>query len=155
MKKDELLARIHDDRERLDAGVARVDAGRLAEPLLEGGWSIKDVLAHVSFWERTCAGWLAAVARGETPERPEVRDVDATNARAFADARGLPLDQVQEAARVAYAAIVDATRALSGAELADESRFGFPLWRMIDGNSADHYREHADQIEAWLAATTP
>jgi len=154
MTKDELLGRMREDRSRLDAAVDRVAARGRTEPAFGGGWSINDILAHVSFWERTCTGWLVAVAEGRAPARPEVRDVDATNARAHAEARGRTPEAIARDAREAFAAIIDATASLSDADIADEARFGFPVWGMIDGNSAEHYREHAEQIEAWLAAGT-
>ena len=151
MTKDELLASIRDERARFDAAVAAVGIDRHTLPALDGGWSVKDVLAHVSFWERACSRWLEAVARGETPERPEVRDVDATNARAYNEAKDAALDAIVAESRAASDAIIRATEALSEADLADEQRFGFATRRMIDGNSGEHYREHAEQIEAWLA----
>ena len=151
MTKDELLASMRSERKRIDAAVASVDDERRAQPAFDGGWSVKDVLAHISFWERTCTRWLEAVARDETPSRPEVSDVNATNAAAYQSAKALSLTDVLAESRASYDAIVHATAALSEADLADERRFGFPLWRMIDGNSGEHYREHAEQIETWLA----
>ena len=150
MNKAELLASIRRDRARFDALVAGLDAAQLVEPSLEGGWSVKDVFAHVSIWERLCSEWFAAAARGETPDRAEVRDVDGFNARAYADAKDRPLADVFAESRLSHEAIVAAIDGMSEAELAGDKRFGWPMWQMASANSDDHYREHIDQIEAWL-----
>ena len=150
MKKEELTKRIRADRARFDALVAGLDAARLVEPSLEGGWSVKDVLAHVSVWERLCTAWFAAAARGETPDRAEVRDVDGFNARSYRDAKDRPLADVLAESRLSHGAIVAVIEGMSEAELADEQRFGRPAWQMASANSDDHYREHIEQIARWL-----
>ena len=48
MDKTELLAAIARDRARLEELIAGIDDARMTEPSLEGGWSVKDVLAHIS-----------------------------------------------------------------------------------------------------------
>ncbi|TAK58303.1 MAG: ClbS/DfsB family four-helix bundle protein [Dehalococcoidia bacterium] len=150
MNKEELLQRVRADRARLDELVASLDGTRTVQPALEGGRSVKDVLAHVSAWERLCAGWLEAAARDETPERAEVRDVDAFNAATFAANRDRALADVRAESAASYAAIGAAIEATPDAELASDARFGWPAWQMASSNTDEHYREHIVQIEAWL-----
>jgi hypothetical protein len=149
MTKTELLARMRSEHAALDAFVASIDDAALTAPALDDGHSVKDLLAHISLWERLCAKWLEAVARGETPDRPEVIDVDATNARDHAAAKDAPLAEVLAESSVTYQALLDAVDALSDADLADEQRFGWPAWQLVRVNSDEHYREHIDQITAW------
>jgi len=153
MTKEELLASIRRDRARLEALIAPPDETRLTEPALEAGWSVKDALAHISAWERICCSWLAAAARGETPARPEVQDVDGTNARNYQAAKDRPLADVLSESRESHRAMLEAAEALSETELADDQRYGWPAWQMVSANSDDHYREHIDQIERWLEST--
>ncbi len=155
MTKDELIASIRRDRATLDALVASLDEAQMTTPALDGGWSVKDVLAHISAWEELCASWLDAAGRGETPDRPEVRNVDETNARVYAAAKDTPLALVLARSRTSYEAMLRAVEALSDADLADEQRFGWPAWQMASGNSDEHYREHAAQIARWLSEVQP
>jgi uncharacterized protein (TIGR03083 family) len=150
MTKDELLAAVRRDRATLDALVAGLDQAQMQQPALDGGWSVKDALAHIAAWERACTTWLDAIARGETPGRPEVQDVDGTNARFFEEARDSALADVTAESARSYQAIVEAVERLSDAELADEKHFGWPTSRVASANTDDHYREHIAQIEAWL-----
>ena len=151
MTKAELLAAIRRDRAALDALVASLTDAQMIAPSLEAGWSIKDAIAHISAWEGRCAGWLEAVTRGETPDRPEVNDVDGANARDYAAAKQQPLIDVLATSRGAHAAMLRSVEALSEADLTDENRFGWPTSQMASSNSDEHYREHTAQIESWLA----
>jgi hypothetical protein len=150
MTKAELLAAIRRDHTKLQELIAPLSESQMIAPMLDAGWSVKDVLAHISAWEDRCAEWLEAVARGETPERPEVKDVDGTNGRDYAAARARSLEDVAAASRGTNAAMLRSVEALSEADLADEKRFGWPTWKMARSNSDEHYREHIEQIEAWL-----
>jgi hypothetical protein len=155
VNKQELTKRIQSDRARLDALVGGLDDAEIVEPALEQGWSVRDVLAHISAWERLCADWLRAAARDETPERPEVRQVDEFNAATFAANRHRPLADVRAESAASYAAILAAVEATSEAELASDARFGWPGWQLASANSDEHYREHSAQIEAWLGSGMP
>lgn len=150
MNKEELLHNIRSERATLDALIATIDDRASIAPALEGGRSVKDILAHIAAWERRCAGWLQAVARGQTPDRPEVRDVDGTNARDYAAAKHFSLAEVRAQSNEAHAAMIAAVEALSDRDLTDEERFGWPGWQMASSNSDEHYREHAAELERQL-----
>ena len=90
MTRDELLATVRRDRAALDGAVAQLRDAQKLEPVLDAGWSVKDVLAHISAWERTATRWLDEIDRGVMTQRPEVGDVDATNARFYAAAKDAP-----------------------------------------------------------------
>ena len=151
MTKDELLANILRDRAALDALIASLSEAQILATELDDGWSVKDLLAHIAAWEARCASWLEGVARGVTPERPEVQNVDASNAHDYATAKQQPLSDVLAESGAAHAAMLRSVGALSEADLADETRFGWPAWQTASSNSDEHYREHIQQIEAWLA----
>jgi hypothetical protein len=115
-----------------------------------GDWSIKDIVAHIVGWQREMAPALERLARGERPiaEGVSYEDVDAWNAR-FAEARRessaaevlLELDKTHESFMHAAASVPDA-------RFVPEKT----AYRIVDLNSAHHYREHADQIRAWRAS---
>jgi len=60
--KDELLRRIRANRQRFDAIVTCVPRERLAESVLSGHWSVKDVMAHIAWGERQGIGVIEARA---------------------------------------------------------------------------------------------
>jgi hypothetical protein len=145
MDKRELLDDIRREHEALDARVAQLDDAQISEPALDNGWSMKDLVAHLSLWERTCAKWLDAVARGETPARPEILD-DGMNVREYEASKDATRASILAAAHSSRQAVLRAVAALSDADLADEQRFGWPAWQMVRSNTSEHYREHAGQL---------
>lgn len=157
MTKSELLAAIRRDRARLDALLASVPRERMTEPTLEGARSVKDVLAHISAWEKICM----ALVRNNTPVNPPPPgesgpSTDLINQRVYEGSRDRPLEDVIADAYRSYAELLTMVEGLSddvlaavlggGQEAAESPQVG----QLISGNSDDHYREHIAQIERWL-----
>lgn len=157
MDKQELLDNIRHDRARLDIAIATLTPAQLFEPALEGGLSPKDVLAHITVWEQRFLREVAKAQRGEEPQWPEpgfgMADVDRLNARDYEANRARDLDEIVAESRRSYDEFVRAIDAMSDDDLTRGDRFswtgGHPLALFASANSDDHYREHAQQIEAW------
>jgi hypothetical protein len=114
-----------------------------------GTWSIKEIVAHMSGWHREMGPALERIARGERPvaEGVSYDDVDAWNAKFARAGQGtsvadllLELDKSHE-----YF-----LRAAAGVP-AERFQPGKTAYKIVDLNSAHHYREHGDQIRAWRA----
>jgi hypothetical protein len=114
-----------------------------------GTWSIKDIVAHMSGWHREMGPALERIARGERPvaEGVSYDDVDAWNAKFAGAGRGtsvadllLELDKSHEYFLRAAAAVP-----------AERFQPGKTAYKIVDLNSAHHYREHGGQIRAWRA----
>ena len=63
--KARMLGMIRKERDALDALVASLSDGQMLEPGLGEGRSVKDLLLHVTAWERRFLDWMAAAERGE------------------------------------------------------------------------------------------
>jgi hypothetical protein len=157
MTKDELLANILRDRATLDALVGSIDEKEVLAPELDDGWSVKDVLAHITSWEQVCLKWMREGRRDEGPATRE--SIDAINRTLYDSHRELQLHAVLTESRRSYAEMVETVRALTGDLDAaprwgsDESTAGAAaatLGQEISANSDEHYREHIDQLQAWL-----
>jgi hypothetical protein len=147
--KAELMIRAAREYKAFHEALHGLNEDHMAEVWL-GTWSIKEIVAHMSGWHREMAPALQRLARGERPVPPGASydDVDAWNARFAAAAKGheitdllLELDRSHEDFMLA-ADHVPAERYEPG-KTAD---------RIVDGNSAHHYREHGEQIRAWRAS---
>jgi len=58
MGKRELLSALTDERAHLSAMLARLDDSQMVTPGVQGNWSVKDILAHMSAWDRRGMRWL-------------------------------------------------------------------------------------------------
>jgi uncharacterized protein (TIGR03083 family) len=147
--RDEALALIRERRAALDACLADVPPERMTAPGVADGWSVRDVLAHIAWWER----WLVRVLRGERGALAELaqmrRDdgqqvVDRLNAATYDANRDRPLPEILADARPAYDEALRAT--------ASQTEDAFARYRrVVAANTWEHYDEHAEHIRDWLA----
>jgi uncharacterized protein (TIGR03083 family) len=152
--KSELLAQIRDEREKLEALLAGLSPERMLQPGADGGWNVKDVLAHIVTWEGWMQEWTASLVRGAAPKVPEPWDIDRMNAEAYARVRDLALVEVQAQFRRSYRDSLALVESLSEAQLQTEYADTWPqgrLWTRVAANMNWHYREHRKDIEKWLA----
>ncbi|MBD0328165.1 MAG: ClbS/DfsB family four-helix bundle protein, partial [Pyrinomonadaceae bacterium] len=71
MNKAELLENLNTECANWDALLAEVGEGRMMQPGVVGDWSVKDVTAHLTTWERRPLEWLRAAQHGGTPRPPD------------------------------------------------------------------------------------
>lgn len=143
---------------------------RMTQPGVTGEWSIKDIVAHLSFWQRRAAveRLRAALRHEPTPPPPwplefgaedDVPDDDANgwdqiNAWIYATNRDRPLTDVLRESREVFDEMVEALDAFSEAELLDPTRFPFMKGKPLPMTGAeyfDHFHdEHEPEMRAWL-----
>ncbi len=153
--KEELLGRIRANRGRFDAIVAAMPEQRLTEPLLPGGWSVKDVLAHIAWGEREAIGVAEARALVGSP----LWDVseDERNRAVVDESRSRPLEEVLADYRSTFERYISALETLSEDDLNEADRFvglvetipGWRPWRVL--YDPGHYDEHGATIEEHVA----
>jgi len=114
-----------------------------------GTWNIKDIVAHIAGWQRELGPALERLARGErpVPEGVSYENVDAWNAKFAAARRGA------EAADLLLELDKSHEHFMHLADAIPDARFqpDRTAYKMVDLNSAHHYKEHGDQIRAWRA----
>jgi hypothetical protein len=147
--KDELLNEAAREYKALHEALHGLNEEQMTEVWL-GTWAVRDIVAHIAGWHQEMSPALERLARGERPVSAGVSydDVDGWNER-FASARRttavadvlLELDRTHEHFMTAAAAVP-----------ADRFQPGKTAWKIVDGNSAHHYREHAEQIRTWRAS---
>ena len=127
MDKTTLLGILQANRALFDQTLAQVK-----EPYLTGRHgaderSARDIVAHITGWEQRLIGWLAAAARGETPQIPEPGatwdDMDGLNARDFKANYDRPLDDVLADSRRSFQQLLERVVAFSEVELTDPGRY--------------------------------
>jgi hypothetical protein len=157
MEKSELLARIRLERVRLEAAVDRTPDSARSEPVMESGWSIKTVLAHIATWERLTLLRLEAARQGTKPEIPPIGtevEIDAVNAGTLESVLDLPIATVRADFDTVHAELVTAIEALDEEFLRSALPAawgrGRKVWELIGANTWWHYPEHSQAIEAWL-----
>lgn len=145
----------------LAAVVARSDA-ELLEPRLPAGWTVKDVLGHLGWWDQWLVYTLcpedAAIAANPPPMMDEIGrgavPLDEINARVFAYNQDRSLSDIRRDFVKAHRASADVAALLSEADVFDpaarSARIGWSVAELVFG-IYEHYEEHAHEIEAAFA----
>ena len=154
--------------ERL-AGLLRTERGRWTDLLaeigpermelagVEGAWSVKQIVAHLTWYEQAIVeGAEQALRTGTfTRRRPEGVGLDAMNARIAQEAHSRPAADVLAEADAVFGHLLELIAAVPQELLNDPKLLGLPEdmvpWMGVANNSYAHYREHEPALRAWLA----
>ena len=163
MEKTILLENIQRKHNQLATLLATLDEDVLCTPTLDGGWSIKDLMAHVSAWEQLCTEWLEMYVQSEIPDPfSHMRDGSDANERIFRENQNRSLQEVQENFSRTYQTFLkqvqDLTQTISEEDLNRPQVWlrqlpwlhGQSLFGLIADNSYEHYQNHGQQIRTWL-----
>ncbi len=157
--KERLLADLRAERAAWDALLARVPAGRLTEPGAAGAWSVKDIAAHLTYYEKWLADRLHEQLRGESYTPTELDFMgEGRNALIYEQFRDTPPDDILAASRRAFDRLVAGVEAHHEAFLVEPQQFAgapFPVTvgNLLRSEVIDHYGVHARDVATWLAST--
>lgn len=156
--KAEFLATLRAERAQWEALLAEVGEGRLDEPGATGHWSVKDVVAHVMWYEGWVNERLAERAQGIAYVAPEMDTMyyHDRNERIYQMHHDRAASDVLADGRQVFADLYAWADTLSEAELNATGLFpdtppDWPAWRVFENMSYEHYRKHAALLRAWLA----
>jgi hypothetical protein len=169
--KTELLEQMRAGREEWDALIAQIPDSARTESALAGGWSVKDLIAHVAAYENWTAAQIRAANEGraptdrelygtdEMPDDPEGWDLDRQNAAIYAQYKEMPLTEVMTFSSQAFADLVAAVAAVSDEDFA---RSGAQTWtgdrtllEVVPEQCYAHYEQHADELRSISGDDTP
>ncbi len=108
---------------------------QILKPGAAGDWSVKDIMAHITFWDGQLLEELKLLDRGETP--PEITDFEAVNQEEAAKSRSASLMDVRAnfySIHEQVMNLLEATPHLSR--------------DLVEGSTVEHYGEHAADIRA-------
>ena len=154
--KEGLLRRIELERAALEESVEGLDEAQMRAPVFDGGWSVKDTLAHITAWEQLMIEMVAHRMRDERLDLGVSGDdwVDQLNARFYEENRDRSLAEVREQFRRSGEEAYQTAASLSEEELFDPElypwRDGSPIFTLVAANTCWHYQDHRETIERWL-----
>ena len=157
MNRAELLGAIQIEHARWETLLAELDEAQMIQPGVAGAWSVKDIVAHISWHEHEMVGMLQAraLAGSDLWEIPQ----DERNAVIFEENQDRALRDVLAEAQAVFPQFLESVRALAEEDFFDPHRFqGMPAewqpWEVIASNSCEHYEHHTQDVRAWLDQST-
>lgn len=146
----QLLQRLDQAWTALAASYAGLSESEMLEPGAAGTWSVRDIIAHVTWWEEEALQHLPTILAGRRPPRYSVTygGIDAFNAQMAEQRRELTLAEVLRQRDDTHRRLVDYVRRAPEDQLVRETRFR----RRLRLDTYGHYPEHAAAIQKWRAA---
>ena len=149
MTKQQLLKKIDAAWEAFKESYAGLSDSQLLESGVTGDWSVKDILAHVTWWEEEALKHLPDLLKGERPPRYSVvyGGIDAFNALMTKQKKGLALARVLAEQDETHRQLIAYVKTLPDEQLTTETR----IRRRIRLDAYGHYPIHAKAIRKWRA----
>lgn len=164
MKKSELLNWLQEQYQQWEAFLDRIGPTRMDQPGVNGHWSMKDVVAHLTGWNRWLVARLQAAQRGE-PEPPppwpaQLQAEDAINAWIYESNRGRSVREVMDETHQVFQQLLAVIEGLPDdvrIERIERIERAYHLvWvddkRFVASEFFDHFHDdHEPDVRAWLA----
>ena len=159
ISKQELIARIHSERQRLEDTLAQLNEEQLIQPIAEEAWSVKDILAHITIWEQRMMRWINETIQGEIPEMPAPSmtwdDLDKLNNQSYQQNHEKSLEMVLAEFNQSFLEVLEVVENIPEEILMEKERFswreGNSLWKMVAANTWWHYKMHNETISNGIA----
>jgi hypothetical protein len=155
ISKQQLLEKMHSGYETFSALLSSLSEIQLNTRGVNGNWSIKDNIAHLSAWQRRQTANNQAVREGiDRPDPTPGMSEEEINEMYYQQNKNRlltdVLDEFHETARL----LQESVEALTEEQLHSPVAWldGGTLAPRVAGNSYEHYEEHSEIIQRWLAS---
>jgi hypothetical protein len=152
MNTKQVLERLDTAWMDFEGAYAGLSESEMQAPGVIKQWSVRDVIAHVSWWEEEALKHLPDVREGRRPPRYSVTygGIDAFNALMTEQWRTLSLAEVLRKHSEVHRRLREYVRSVPDELFARETRFR----RRLRLDTYGHYPKHAKAIRTWRRATT-
>ena len=161
MKKSELLNWLQEEYQQWEAFLDQIGEARMDQGGVNGDWSMKDIVAHLTGWNRWLVARLHAAQRSE-PEPPplwpaHLQTEDEINAWIYESNRGCSVREVLDETHHVFQQLLAVIEGLPDEVRIERIDPAYHLvWvddkRFLAGEFFDHFRDdHEPDIRAWLA----
>jgi hypothetical protein len=147
VNRQQLLNRLDTAWVAFQASYAGLSNLLLTEPGVTGDWSVKDLIAHVTWWEEEALRHLPLIIAGDRPPRYSVAygGIDAFNAMMAERKRDMSLSDVLTQQDDTHRLLIDFVQSVPEDQFTRETRFRHRL--RLDTYS--HYPIHTRAIQEW------
>lgn len=162
LQKKELLQEILLERTALDDSLALLTKRQMTEAgVTRGGWSVKDILAHLVEWQQMNFDWYEAGLRGEKPAMPApgftLRELPRLNEMIYRKHHRRSLQDVLRDYQTNHEKTLALIETLLDEDLVTLGRFSWtgPSWTLSDylrASTAAHYLWARTRIGRWRRA---
>jgi hypothetical protein len=149
--KAQILARMAESRRALQSALDRAGHDLIERPGTWGEWTLKDLLAHIVYWQTVAIDRLQKVADGR---RDEIRltgsdaEIDEANENVYRANKDRPLTEMLDIFHSTYRSLRTAVKSLPADLFREQQPEGtFSVPRAVHGDGYGHEEEHLADVE--------
>jgi hypothetical protein len=153
--KSQLLYYIRAERKRLDNALKGLTDADMLKTEAAGEWSVKDIMAHISAWEKSLLKWYQTGVRGEKQVMPEWEKpgvIDEINRGIYERNLKRKLADVKAEFRDSFNIVFKTIESIPEEAMFTPSKYDWTgkttLVDYIAANTSGHYTDHLAMIEA-------
>jgi hypothetical protein len=161
MTKSDLLQRLQEENQQWQALLDQIGPARMEQPGVNGEWSMKDIVAHLTGWNIALVAQLQAAQRGEAQPPPpwpsNLQSDDEINAWIYQTSRRRSLPDVMDEMYQNYAQLLAAVENLPDDVRIEQVEPAYHLvWvgeqRFFVDEFFHHFHDdHEPDVLTWLA----
>lgn len=156
-KKQTLVEQIKGAHSKLDAAVDGLTYEQMSLPGVESDWSVRDVLAHILFWEQRALFLLKSARDGYTKTDDRwIGNVDDLNATNHVSNKNRPVQDVIDEERTVFSTLLRILDATTEETLFARGLFswvrGHSLASVVAGETFEHILDHIDALNRWRSS---
>ena len=164
MNKSELLNWLQEEYRGWEDLLDQIGPERMEQPGVNGGWSMKDMLAHLTGFQPKANASLQAALRGESEPPPpwpaHLQTDDEINAWIYESNRGRSLGEVRDESRRVFQQLIKIVQEFPEDIRIEQVHQGARVYHLVwlngqpyqPGELFDHFHDdHEPDIRAWLA----
>ena len=158
MKKSELLNWLQDEYQQWEVFLDQIGEARMDQPGVNGDWAMKDIVAHLTGWNRWLVDRLQAVGRSQPepppPWPPHLQTDDEINAWIYESNQGRSVGEVLDESHQVFQQLLAVIEGLPDDSLIEPAYHIVQLGsqRFSASEFFDHFHDdHEPDMRAWLA----
>ena len=164
MNKSELLNWLQEEYRGWEDLLDQIGPERMEQPGVNGDWSMKDMLAHLTGFQPKANASLQAALRGESEPPPpwpaHLQTDDEINAWIYESNRGRSLGEVRDDSRRVFQQLINIVQEFPEDVQIEQKHQGARVYHLVwlngqryqPGELFDHFHDdHEPDIRAWLA----
>lgn len=144
-RKTHLLQLMQREHDTLVTLLNSLSEEQMLHPRIAGDWSVKDILAHLTWWEQETISEIVHGIELDLGLQGEPWNTEKANMLMVEAQRLTPLAAILTAFHTSYQQMYNVAEELSEETLADEE-----LYTHLMDNTSNHYAEHRKMIETGL-----
>ena len=141
----EMLTKVGDSWEALQKALGRVQPHRMEEAGVVEAWSVKDLIGHVTSWERQAMSTILAFQESGDADALQWADIDGFNALTAKSNSSRSLEELRSDMETVHDELLVFIDGLPE-EIAEDDR----VRRGVRVDGYEHYAEHTEHILDWL-----